>query len=308
MRKWMLKAVVQKGISYLPGRHRINYFFQKHITGGVRLTPQYFEDRLEHLYRHAAYGEHHGVGLAGARVLELGTGWYPLAPIGFFLAGAEAVTTVDINPLLRREHALETMRWFARYARENQLDPDFPIQPEGLARLEAMLLTDAGVDLPELLGRLRIRYLVGDAQALPFPDGSFDFICSNNTFEHIEPAVLRAILREFRRLLRPGGAMCHFIDMSDHFAHLDPGIGIYNFLRYSSAAWHWIDNALQPQNRWRLIHYRKLYRELDIPIVETFCRPGDLSALEKIVLAHEFRHIPKEELAISHAYIVSKIP
>ncbi len=59
---------------------------------------------------------------------------------------------------------------------------------------------------------------------------SVDFICSNNTFEHIPADILSAILREFKRVIKPGGLMSHFIDMSDHFAHFDSRITIYNFL------------------------------------------------------------------------------
>ena len=60
---------------------------------------------------------------------------------------------------------------------------------------------------------------------------SVDFICSNNTFEHIPQEILRDILVEFKRVLHPNGLMSHFIDMSDHFAHFDSRITIYNFLQ-----------------------------------------------------------------------------
>lgn len=52
MKKWILKAIVQKTISFLPFKHRINYFFQKHITKGVNLGDEYFYDRLEHARQH----------------------------------------------------------------------------------------------------------------------------------------------------------------------------------------------------------------------------------------------------------------
>ena len=51
---------------------------------------------------------------------------------------------------------------------------------------------------------------------------------------------------------KPDGLHSHFIDMSDHFAHMDSSISIYHFLRYSEAQWKRIDNSIQPQNRWRL--------------------------------------------------------
>ncbi|MBK7337072.1 MAG: class I SAM-dependent methyltransferase [Saprospirales bacterium] len=115
-------------------------------------------------------------------------------------------------------------------------------------------------NLRDMLEALHIRYLVTDARKLPLNPESLDLIVSNNTFEHIYPNILAEILAEFKRLLRPGGMMSHFIDMSDHFAHLDTGITIYNFLRFSEKNWGWIDNSIQPQNRWRISHYRHLYK------------------------------------------------
>ena len=48
----------------------------------------------------------------------------------------------------------------------------------------------------------RLRYLEGDATALPFPDGSFDVTISNTVQEHIPP---EAFWGEQYRVLRPGG-------------------------------------------------------------------------------------------------------
>jgi SAM-dependent methyltransferase len=46
----------------------------------------------------------------------------------------------------------------------------------------------------------------GDAQTLPFPDGSFDFAYSINAFHHLpSPAAQERAVREIVRVLRPGG-------------------------------------------------------------------------------------------------------
>jgi ubiquinone/menaquinone biosynthesis C-methylase UbiE len=51
----------------------------------------------------------------------------------------------------------------------------------------------------------RLEFRVGDAKALEFPDGSFDVVFSNTTLHHI--ADPRPVLREARRVLRPGGVL-----------------------------------------------------------------------------------------------------
>ena len=51
-----------------------------------------------------------------------------------------------------------------------------------------------------------LRLCQGDAQALPFPDGSFDFAYSINAFHHLpSQAAQERAIREIVRVLRPGG-------------------------------------------------------------------------------------------------------
>lgn len=301
MRKWILKAIVQKIISWMPFSHRINYLFQKYVTKGVRLSEAYLEDKLVHFSHHARLWEG---SLKGKIVLELGTGWYPIVPVCFFLTGAESIYTVDITPFLTPAKVRQSIQALIRLQREGRLSAFLIPLPERWAQLEAIEKQNSG-NLSELLTQLRIQYLVTDARRLPLKDGSIDFITSNNTFEHIYPEVLKAILEEFKRVLRPGGRMSHFIDMSDHFAHLDPGITIYHFLRFSKKQWDRIDNTIQPQNRWRLRQYRDLYRQLGISILKEENRPGDIAALRTVPVHPEFSGMEEVDLAISHSYLFS---
>jgi len=45
----------------------------------------------------------------------------------------------------------------------------------------------------------------GDVTALPWPDGSFDRILFSDVIEHLDPPQTVPAMREFRRVLRPGG-------------------------------------------------------------------------------------------------------
>ena len=49
--------------------------------------------------------------LAGAKVMELGTGWLPLTAIGFWICGAEEVHTVDVNRHFLPSVFSKALRW-----------------------------------------------------------------------------------------------------------------------------------------------------------------------------------------------------
>jgi ubiquinone/menaquinone biosynthesis C-methylase UbiE len=62
---------------------------------------------------------------------------------------------------------------------------------------------------------------VGDVTALPWPDNSFDRVQNSDVIEHLDPPQTVPMLKEFRRVLKPGGfALLHtapnrlFMDIS----------------------------------------------------------------------------------------------
>jgi 2-polyprenyl-3-methyl-5-hydroxy-6-metoxy-1,4-benzoquinol methylase len=62
----------------------------------------------------------------------------------------------------------------------------------------------------------RVRFHHNNASDLAlFDDGSFDFILALIVFQHMEPSLMRGYLREFVRVLRPGGVA--FFNIPDRF-------------------------------------------------------------------------------------------
>lgn len=308
MKKWKQKAIVQKTISYLPFSHKINYIFQKYVTKGINLSDEYFSDRLGHAKEHIKSFQQYGGKAIPATCLEIGTGWYPIVPISFFLVGADKIYSVDISFLTSKERMQTTLQKFVAYNHTEQLKNYIDFLPERFDIIINLLAEYDKYTLDQVLHKLNITYLIEDARKLSLPDNCIDLVNSNNTFEHIYPAILIPILKDFKRVVKKqGGVMSHFIDMSDHFAHFDKTINIYNFLQFSDEQWKWIDNAIQPQSRIRIYDYKQIYADLNIPITEESFRDGNISELKSISLAAKFSNQPLEEIAKSHCHFISNM-
>jgi hypothetical protein len=281
MPSWLLKAAVQGAISPLPGRDRLNHVLQRYVTGSVALTDEVFERKLAQCHRHLqSYRTQHGT--IPWHVLELGTGWYPVVPIGLIDAGVERVTTFDVNPLCDLQRAQTALE---RSGRRPPADPP--------------------TSAPELLEPLGIRLEVRDVRDSGLDPESVDLFVSNNTLEHIPPATLAEIMAAFRRLAAPGAVMDHFIDMSDHYAHFDRRISEYNYLRYSDRRWRPFNNRLQYQNRLRISDYRRIVQEAGFRVVAEDAERGPAELLEQITLAPRFRSYSQEDLAVLRCWLTA---
>ncbi len=300
--RWWLKAITQKTISFLPGKFRINAFFQKYVTKGLRLTDAFFEDRLRHAANHWHAWEKYGAGGPPQRVLELGSGWYPVVPLSLFLAGAGEIITTDLHNHFKLSRIRETVLKLVQYIRTDRFP--LPVIPERLETLKQWLaLPDSG--LSAFYRETCIRQLTGSSGRLPVEDNSVHLITSNNTLEHIYPDDLYAIFREFSRLISPQGIMSHFIDMTDHYAHLDPRITVLHFLKYSPRAWRWIDNSIQPMNRWRLPDYRALIRGSGFKILDEAVQRAPEEILEKTPVHASFQRIPADEILATYVHFAA---
>lgn len=68
--------------------------------------------------------------------------------------------------------------------------------------------------------------ILASAEALPFPDAAFDTVFSHTAFEHF-PRV-DAVLREVRRVLRPGGLLIAGVN----FIHHEGGHHLFPYIRF----------------------------------------------------------------------------
>ena len=304
MKIWILKAAVQKTISALPYKNRLNYIFQKHVTKRVQLTDELFEDKLIHCATHVAAFEKYATTEKDS-ALEIGTGWYPIVPIGLYLTGFSNIVSIDISPLVSRESVIAAVDRYSEYNRSGKLSVF--LSKVDKTRLEkARELASGRLSAFELMKEMGIRLVIGDAGLRNFRDDSFCLIHSNNTLEHINPQALRQIFEDFKRILHPNGIMSHNIDMSDHFAHLDQSITSFNFLKFSDRQWRLIDNSIQPQNRLRISDFERLLVASGFELLDRKDRVGAEEHLRSVKLAAKYMSYPEKDLLVTHTQLVSR--
>lgn len=302
--KWVAKAALQKGMSLAPHPQRINYVFQHRVTRATTLRPAFVQMRIEWSAMHLDALRRLGRAEPGFHAVELGSGWYPIVPLCYFLAGADRVTMCDLEDLGRPELAVQAVDALVEAHGRGELDGLGPIDADRVDRLAAMRDRIAEVGHVDALASIGLHVTPGDARDLIVPRPP-DLISSNTVFEHIPPEVLVGILERFGRISTTGSVMSHLIDLCDHYAYIDPGVSIYHFLRYSDRAWRLIDNQVQPMNRLRASEYLTLYERAGVPVTEEHLRDCDPLALVGQPLAPRFMAMDPADVACNASHLVT---
>ena len=102
MPHWLLKAVTQRAISFIPAAHTWNALCRKFVTRSLDLDSAHFEKRLQACGTYLDdWRRHSGSASPPNSVLEFGTGPFPVVPLALHACGAERVLTLDIVSQLR---------------------------------------------------------------------------------------------------------------------------------------------------------------------------------------------------------------
>jgi len=308
MRYWVLKALVQGAISVLPRNQYWNYLLQNYVSKSLCFSNSKFDLKLRECKKHLEnfFSLSHVHNKTSFSVLELGTGWYPIIPIGLYLCGATRVWTIDRTHLLSRTRVKEVLRLFVKYAEIGNLVKILPwIRTDRIVKLRNALEETGFSSGPDILEKLNIYAIVCDARETGLEGSSIDFIESNTTLEYIPKDIVKGIFIEYRRLASPTALMSHFIVTGDHYADFDKSITPFNFLRYPNWQWRLFNNSLHYQNRLRISDYRRIHQTAGFKILHEYNDKGSPEHLDNIPIAREFRHYSKDDLLIIRSFIVS---
>jgi hypothetical protein len=302
--------MVQRGIAALPNPHYWNEFLQDRLTHSLDLTDERFASQLHNCRTHFEQFQRHGSTTPGNfSAFELGTGWFPVVPIGLFLCGAREVWTWDVAPLLKLDRVILAIGRFLEVEQKEELQNHLPaLRQERLARLrEAMTLCKSleSLEPAQLLERLDIRYRIGNAGRSGLPPQSVDLIASDVVLEYLTPEQLSEMFQEFRRIAAPDAVMSHSIALGDQYSSFDPEITPFNFLRYSDRLWRWLNNPIIPLNRLRISDYRRFFNESRFQIVDEISVRGDPADLARTPLAPRFQGYAVEDLLVLYTRLVA---
>lgn len=309
MPHWLLKSAFHHVIATLPGSRCWNEMLQVHVTGSLVFGSDQLRERLSHCGKIVApLFRLHPTARGGFRALELGTGWYPALPIALHLCGATEVWTFDIKPLLQCARLQHLLELFCAHAATGELQQWLPaLRSERLVALQAVVKESAPLEPAELLERLAIHAVVGDARATGLAEQTIDLFFSWGVLEYIPRVTLVELHQEFARIAMPEAASVHFIGLEDEYAAFDRRLSPLHFLRFSEAQWRWLNSALNPIFRLRISDHRDTLREGGWDVVEEENRSCEPALLHSLPLAPEFRGYRREDLAVLDSWLVAKL-
>ncbi len=306
---WLIKAGVQKIISHLPQAHKINFLMQRYITVGRHLPNDYFIPRLQCVQTHLNYYAKHSVSqiaIGEVQMLEIGTGWHPIVPLGLYLSGANCITTIDIRELYNHTTLGQTIEKLVQLNQKNELKTHLPSLIEERFEKLVLLAKDLKTMAPKVfLKKFGIIGITGDARQALFNLDEFDLVLSDNVLQDIQVDILTQIIQNTKIYAKNNALFSHYMDCIDQFCLFDNNITPYNYLKYTEKKWKSLNNALQTQNRMRIDFYRNLFANNAFQIVEEKLTPGNIETLKKIKIDKEFAHIPADQLATTRIHIVA---
>ncbi len=289
---WLAKAVAFNIFDKIPFGEKIYYKFQRDVTRTLPRTLSPTSKTASAQIAHAKAIVARRQDIDKITLLEIGAGWDLYANLIYFCYGINRQIAIDI----RRWARAETVNAVIRHL---QVDA-----PPGCLRVPQRLVTEANfaTDLSEFYG---ISYNApADATKTGLAAGSVDVITTTSVFEHVPQSVCAAIVAECRRVIAPDGMMRHTIDYSDHYAHADPSITSYNYLRFGQSAWALFNPGIHYQNRLRTPDFKEMFKNAGFTMVDIVEWLGESQEFDKIKVHHVFSKYSEGDLRVNGAHFV----
>lgn len=292
---WRIKAAVQGILSRIPCGTSLNDVLQR-VTGGRRdeaahVRSKVHDDWLVHqnILRDLEFS------VQGKVLLEVGTGWLPIFPLCYALAGAARCHTFDLHRHLDMAKVPIALAYLEEHlgtiasACGDSLD---------LVRSRWKAFGAAGSG-QEILAAANIDYRApANAASTGFSNASVSLVFSNSVLEHVSETVLGALMRESARILQPDGLALHSVNCGDHYAYFDRNITPIHYLRFDDRTWRRWNNGLLYQNRLRPLDFIDAARSGGLEIVRDLqnARRELLKRLHELPIDSKFEKYTPEQI------------
>lgn len=304
---WRIKGIIQKTLGYVPGGAHAHYFLQRRFGDLCNLLGE-LDSKIEDWTLMMGYLRDVGMSIAGKRLFEIGTGWYPTFPWCCYLVGAAQVITVDLKSHLKDDLTRESLQEIERHLPVIAQHGQTPLD-EVRQRYDRLREGVAGVaDLGRATDGI-IQYLARvDACRTGLPDRSVDLVFSNSVLEHVPPDVIPKMCQESKRILVDTGLMYHGVNCGDHYAYFDKSITQLHYLQYSDADWSMWNNSFLYQNRLRAHEFLGLAEATGFEVISTTAKPSErkLAQLREVKIHPQFARFSPEQLCITSNDFVAR--
>ncbi len=229
---------------------------------------------------------------------EVGTGWMHFYGIAMALAG---IPSIDLYDVWDNRQFLRAKAAFSNFDQHlSALAVCKTEQPAALRKLAAIAAAQNWSDIYESLG---LSYSLG-----PVAHNRYDLVFSMDVVEHVYAHGIRSFIGSIYDALKPGGLSLHTIGLDDHLTHYDPSASQKQFLAFTDRQWRWLyENRVQYFNRIGYGELRSMFREAGFEEIECKAYLSE-HALDGMLVAPQFRSLPKEDLLATRARFAHRKP
>jgi len=245
MKKHQLKTFVLKVLDILPSKLGYHLYY-KIQAKSFKSINKFVEPNKASYEKINSILIEKDIHLKDKTILEIGSGWVPM--LAYFLkvkGEINKVYTYDIN----------------KHYQQQNLDKCFDYiiskYDTKINRVEKGEFT-----LPDFIEYHPFTNII-DADL----SKDIDIVLSRFVLEHVTPADLSAIHKKLYESLPDNVLILHLISPSDHRAHSDGSLSLYDFLKYSKKEWDNIQTKFDYHNRLRLPNYLDIFEDAGFEIL-----------------------------------------
>jgi SAM-dependent methyltransferase len=276
---WWLKICAKLIISRLPLRKTFLRGVGMFVHGKMD-QPEYAFDSFEkHLLRLGLCEKD----MRGSLILELGPG-DSIATVLIAAAIGARASLVDVGPYAMRDTTF--------YKNLNNFLIKIGRHPPDISRSE---------NLEDILNACSGEYLTcGIAGLNRIQDATVDYVFSRAVLEHIRRYEFKQTMSELYRVLKPGGACSHAVDLKDHLG------GKKNNLRIGNRVWEsdFFAGSGFYTNRIQFTEMIGYFKEIGFLIENVAVRSWENSPLDRKKISSDLKSISDKDMLIKSFDIV----